>query len=67
MEHARIARKAAYWQLKYDEWKKYGLFALLFLFLTLLQMTYYKVIWIRVGVKLPKYIKIKLIKKFWFS
>lgn len=26
MEHARIARKAAYWQPKYDEWKKYGSF-----------------------------------------
>jgi len=24
IEHARIARKASYWQPKYDEWKKYG-------------------------------------------
>ena len=24
IEHARIARKASFWQPKYDEWKKYG-------------------------------------------
>ena len=23
-EHARLARKAAYWQKGYDEWKKHG-------------------------------------------